>query len=184
MGAASQRIGSGNGPALLLVVSLLAGCTIVSVQPRVPVNAPPSDVNGYVGGLFDKDTVAGFGFGLQDQQTAKEYVLELEDNVVGLMAVPPGRYRVAYWVTWAALTGERLTQQAIPRNHLFGHDFEVKPGQVTFLGHWSADRLQHFRSSTYTLVPVAITEAEARDALHTAYPGFASEPVECVFCIP
>jgi hypothetical protein len=182
MGASWRKIGSGSGPALILVVTLLVGCTIVSVQPKVPRDAQPSEINGYVGGLFDKDTIVGFGFGLQDEQTGKEYVLELEDNVVGLVAVPPGRYRVAYWVTWAALTGDRLTQQAIPRSHPFGHDFEVRPGQVTFLGHWSADRQMHFRSNTFTLAPVAITEAEARDALHTAYPSFATERIQCVFC--
>jgi hypothetical protein len=52
--------------ALLLAVALV-GC--VSVQPKVPFAARPSPTSGYVGGLFTKDTIVGFGFSVRNERT-------------------------------------------------------------------------------------------------------------------
>lgn len=165
----------------LLVVALVS---CVSVQPKVPFAARPSPTSGYVGGLFAKDTIVGFGFSLRNERTQEEYVLEVEDNAVGLIAVPPGRYRVASWVTWAALTGEQLTRQAISPGVLFGQSFDVAAGQVMFLGSWFADRHMGFGSNAFTIASHRITEDEAVAAFQAAYPGFADLPLRCLICAP
>lgn len=166
---------------VLLVVSLLAGC--VAVQPRISPRARPSAASGYVGGLFAKDTIVGFGFSLRNDTTRIEYVLEVEDHAVGLIAVPPGRYRVVSWVTWAALTGEQLTRKAIPADSRFSQPFDLEAGQVMLLGSWFADRASPL-SNTYTIASHPIGEAEAVAAFQAAYPGFSDLPVRCLICRP
>jgi hypothetical protein len=110
-------------------------------------------------------------------------VLEVEDKTVGLIAVPPGRYRVASWITWA-LTRERLTKKKIPESDPFGQSFDVEAGQVTLLGSWSADRQIGFGGNTFTIVSNRLTEAEAVKAFQVAYPRFAGEPISCLLCVP
>jgi hypothetical protein len=145
--------------------------------------SPPAPASGYVGGLFTKDTVVGFGFGLRDEQTKREHVLAVEDNDVGLIPVPPGVYRVAYWMTWS-LTREKLTKKEIPTNVSFGRTFEVGAGRVMLLGKWSADREIGFARNTFLIVPQRISEREAVEAFRAAYPAFAGVPVGCLLCLP
>ncbi len=167
---------------VLAILPLLAGCTFIRPKPRTPDGAPPSKTMGYVGGKFDKDTFVGFGFVVADEASKEEHVIEVEKQSVGLIAVPPGRYRVVAWVTWA-LTGEQLTRKAIPSTSAMGQVFETVPGQVTFLGSWSADREMGVGSNTYTIQAKKLTEAEAAQALAKAYPRFAEAPVRCPMCM-
>jgi hypothetical protein len=162
---------------LVLVLVLGAGC-VVAERP-ISHAAAPSPTTGYVGGVFSKDTVAGFGFALRNDQTSAEYVLEVEDHGVGLIAVPPGPYHVASWVAWA-VTGERLAGKAIPSDLAFGRTFDVEAGSVTLLGSWSADR----DGRRYMIAPHPISEPEAGAELRRAYPQFARTPVYCPFCAP
>jgi hypothetical protein len=164
-----------------IVLLSLIGC--VSVQPRVPAAARPSPSSGYVGGLFAKDTIVGFGFRLQNEQTAAAYVLEIEEKAVSMIAIPPGRYRVASWLTWA-LTGERLTEKPIPATEGFGEPFDLEPGRVVFLGSWSADRAMGFGSNTFMIDAHPISESEAMEALRASYPQFADIPIRCLLCAP
>lgn len=163
--------------AAAFVLVLGAGCVVV--EPPISHAAAPSPASGYVGGVFSKDTLAGFGFALRNEQTSAEYVLQVEDHGVGLIAVPPGRYHVASWVTWA-VTGERLTQKAIPGDVAFGRAFDVEAGSVTLLGSWSADR----SGRTYMITAHPISEAEAGIEFRRAYPQFTRIPVYCTFCAP
>jgi TPR repeat protein len=160
-----------------MVCAALAATGCVTVEQRVPKTAVPDLASGYVGGIFSKDTVAGFGFGLHEVNTGREYVLGVEEKDVGLIAVPPGKYRVAYWVSFA-LTHEQLTKQEIPASHPLGRTFDVGPGQVVLLGRWSADRAM----STYMLSSTRIAEAEAVAALRASYPGFGAAPATCFVC--
>jgi hypothetical protein len=175
---ASQRFERrSNLAAAALVLVLGAGCFVV--QPPISHTAAPSPTSGYVGGVFSKDTVVGFGFALRNAETSAEYVLEVEDHGVGLIAVPPGRYHVASWVTWA-ITGERLTEKAIPGDVAFARTFDVEAGSVVLLGSWSADR----DGRTYVIVPHPISEADVGTEFRRAYPQFANTPVYCTFCAP
>jgi hypothetical protein len=167
---------------VLVSLSGAVGCATVTVQPKVPKSAPLAPAAGYVGGLFTKDTVAGFGFGLRDDRSQREYVLAVDEKDVGLIAVPPGTYRVAYWVTWAALTSERLTRKEIPAEIPLGRSFQVGPGQVMLLGKWAADREMGFGRNTFTIVPKRISRAEAVVAFRSSYPGFAEAPTSCLLC--
>ncbi len=161
----------------LAILPLLAGCTMIRPKPRTPDGAPPSRTMGYVGGQFDKDTFVGFGFVVADEGGKGEHVIEVDKQSVGLIALAPGRYQVTAWVTWA-LTGEQLTRKAIPSASPLGRPFEVKPGQVTFLGAWSADR----SGNTFIIQAGKLTEAQAAQALVKAYPRFAEAPVNCPMC--
>jgi hypothetical protein len=166
---------------LLLALPLAAGCVFVSPRPRISSGAPPSDSSGYVGGLFSKDTFVGFGFVVRNEKTLEDHVLALEDKQIGLIALPPGRYRVASWVTWA-LTGEQLTKRDAPA--ALGRSFDVAAGQVVLLGRWSADRQMGFGINTYSIAAGEITEAEAVKAFRGAYPRFSEAPVRCLLCAP
>jgi hypothetical protein len=166
----------------LFVLALCVGC--VQVEPKFPRSASPSPTSGYVGGLFSKDTIVGFGFRLQDEQTKQTYVIEVEDKAVAVIAVPPGTYHVESWLTWAALTGEKLTEQVIPSGTRFGRSFDVQAGQVVLLGSWFADRHMGFGSNTFTINSAPITETEAIGALYAAYPRFVDVPVHCLHCTP
>src|SRR5213078_4438128 len=97
-----------------LLILALAGC--VSVQPRIPGDALPSPANSYVGALFAKDSAKGFGLALLNVYTGEEYVLEVDNKGVGLVAVPPGRYRVASWLTWS-VTHAMGIKKPIPDSH-------------------------------------------------------------------
>jgi hypothetical protein len=167
---------------LLLVLPLAVACTFVKPQVRVPSDTTPSTSAGYVGGLFAKDTMVGFGFVVRDEKSQDEYVLELKDKELGVIAVPAGRYRVSAWVTWA-LTTERLTRKEIPANVPLGRAFDLRPGQVMLLGSWSADRHMGFASNTYTIAAKPLSEAEAVKAFKAAYPGLADSKVACLACL-
>jgi hypothetical protein len=91
---------------------------------------------------------------------------------------------VISWVTWAALTGERLTSKPIPSGASFGQPFNLAAGQVMFLGSWFADRHIGFGINTFTIASHRITEDQALTAFQAAYPGFAALPVRCLICTP
>jgi hypothetical protein len=163
----------------LLAVSFSLGC--VTPQPRLARNFTPTATSAYVGALCKKNTMARYGFALVDESN-KEYVVPIDDEV-GLVQIPPGKYRVAYWTTFA-FTGERITKSHIPANHPLGRPFDVGPGEVMFLGRWTADRDIGFGTSTFWLEPAKMTEAEAATAVRTAYPAFAEALVKCLWCKP
>lgn len=167
-------------PLRLLIPTLaLAAAGCVTTTPRVAGTAAPSAGAGYVGALSSKDTVAQFAFGLVDQGSGREYVIGLNDSV-GLIELPPGRYRVTYWTSYA-FTGERLTRQEIPeRDRVFGRPFEVGAGQVVMLGKWHADRSMNL----YEISSAPLRIGEAADAVRQTYPAFAHLPVDCILCTP
>jgi len=162
---------------LILVLATSVGC--ISTQPSLARSAVPAPATGYVGAIVTKDTVAGFGLGLRDLAD-HDYVLPLENGVV-LIALPPGTYRVAYWVTFAALTHERLTQQDIPPAESFATPFVLAPGHVMLLGDLFSDRLGMF-SRTYTIQTMPISAGDAALKFRTEYRGFAAAPIDCLAC--
>ncbi len=159
----------------------IASAACVSVKPSLPKDSSPVADSGYVGALCKKETIAGFGFGLIDEQN-KDHVIPLE-NDVGLVALPPGKYHVGYWTTFA-LTGERLTKEDVPANHPVARPFELRAGQVMVLGRWTADRKMGFGSNTFTLNPIKMSPADAASAVRAVYRGFADAPVACLTCAP
>jgi hypothetical protein len=167
--------------AVVLASLVAAGC--VSVSPKVAKDARMEPGVAYVGGLFSKDTITGFGFALRDVATDREYLLPFEDKDFGLIAVAPGTYRVAYWTTWA-LTGERLTKKDVPASSPLGRTFKVSPGQVMLLGQLSADRELHVGSNTFSLASKRISGAALREQFKSRYAGFAGASVGCLSCDP
>lgn len=167
----------------LALVALAASAGCVTLTPRVPSNTSVNATSGYIGGIFSRETYVNFGFGLRNEQTQSEFVIEIEKNDVGLIAVPPGRYRVANWQTWA-LTGGRLTKKEFPASAFIARPFDVAGGEVVLLGSWSADRDWSVGGNTFTIVPRRITEREATAAFRAAYAGFADAAVRCVHCAP
>ena len=173
-----RTILKGLAPAVLAVA---AGC--VTATPRVPSDARADAASGYVGGVFARDTVVRFGFGLRSEQTQKDYVIEIQGKGVGLIALPPGRYHVAFWNTWA-VTGEQLTKKVFAASVPIARPFDLGPGEVVLLGSWAAERDYNVTSNTFKVVPKPITGPEATAAFRAAYPGFAEAPVRCVHCPP
>lgn len=164
--------------AALVVFAGMVGC--VFSQPKLSTTAVPSSKVGYVGAIASRDTVVRFGFGLRDASD-REYVLQLDDGV-SLIELPPGVYRVAYWVTWA-LDGERFTQQDIPVSRAVGFPFEVAAGKVMMLGRWFADRIVYYGGNQFTLRSTRLSTQDAAAAVRQRYRGFAGAPIECLVCV-
>jgi hypothetical protein len=168
----------------LLALSLVASCVIASapLQPSLPKSHQPLETSGYVGVISSKDTMVKFGLVLREQQTQREYVVPLPKKGVGLIRVPPGKYRVARWATYAALTEEILTEEGVPEGHPLGDIFDLQAGQVVILGRWSGERSYRVFWNNYQLSPSFVTEADAVGLLGADYPGFATAGAVCTVC--
>jgi len=156
-------------------VAVALGC--VSTQPNLATTAVPTPDSGYVSVVSQSGPGTEFGLGLVDDHQ-DSYTISLHQGV-GLVALPPGTYRVAYWATFA-FTGERLTKQAIPAGDALGQPFDVEAGNVMLLGDWTTEQV----GFVFRLRSVRISQAEAAAALRRNYPGFANAPVACVICAP
>jgi len=159
------------------VAVLMTSVGCVSLQPRLPKDTTPSASSAYVGVLGKKDTIANFGFGLVDD-AKHEFIIPLE-NDLRLVQLPPGRYRVASWLTFA-FTGEKITTKALPADVPLARPFEVGGGAVVIIGTFNVDRSMH----TFWMDPVPMSAGEATTAVRTAYQGFAEAPVTCLTCAP
>lgn len=161
-------------------LTVLALCACTHVEPKVPRDGAPVRTSGYVGGVFAKTTRQGFGFRLENEQSKETYVMEIDDDAMSLIAVPPGRYHVQSWVTWAGAERKITTEDAFAEDQPIRRSFAVQPGQVMLLGEWHADfdREDH----AFSLMPVEMTEPTALRMLREAYPGFADVRAQCLHC--
>src|SRR5512138_1969663 len=168
-----------------LLAALLSGC--VSVRPTIAPSAAPAASSGYVAGIFHKDSPWGFGLGLVDA-AGMDYVMPFGDpaNVatggrLATIAVPPGEYRVGYWVTYATMTKSREGKKDFPREHPLASRFTVKPGEVVLLGAFTADSSNTSTGTGYrinwNIAPKKIGEQQAVQAFRTGYPAFGDAPV-------
>ena len=102
------------------------------------------------------------------------------------MKIPPGRYHIAQWITYATLTKEVFRRFPLT-NPVLNAPFTLKPGTVLHLGRFVIDGGTSARYPVITLqwsvrpLPVKQNEARAAFALH--YPKLSELPFDCVLCL-
>jgi len=182
-----MRVFAGTG--LALVLGLLAGCA--TIEPAVPTTARPETGMAYVAGQFSRSNSGGFAFVLQNLDSNAEYSMSLgvdgswpQDVKAQVLAVklPPGRYAVKQWFTYATLTKERSRGHAITNSEL-SRPFQVGSGAVLFLGGFSADTTTRGNQIFWSIKPRLLKEDEAQAVFQSAYPALAALPFECHLCI-
>jgi hypothetical protein len=173
--------------------AMLSGCA--SVQPVLAPTAAVEPGAGYVAGLFSRMKVRGYAFVIRSIDGNAEYNMPLGEDSSWPSAVndqsvviklPPGRYTVSQWITYATLTKEIMSRKAIS-NSLLTQPFSVSAGSVTHLG--SYDISEYVQSgypaaTTYMRIqPRRATQSQVQEAFAATYPNLAKAPVRCLLCI-
>jgi hypothetical protein len=175
--------------AVLVATALLPAC--VSVAPTLRPDAAPASEAGYVAGLFTKRSGWGFGLGIVNGDTGQEFVIPFERDGGGsaeeaqavAIAVPPGSYRIASWMSYASLTHERSAKREVPADHPLGRSFTLAPGQVVLIGAIAAASEVTYPKIRWRIDPRAVSEVNALATFRAAYPAFAAAPVTCLLCV-
>lgn len=179
-------------PSMLLAASTaLAGC--VHMQSIEAKTASVDPKAGYVGGAFNTSGgAAGYGFAIVDP-AGKRWFLPFADpggngqrytdgKMVGLIALPPGDYRVGAWVK---STFDSKGKE-IPSTDSLGRPFTVQPGHVVFLGSFNATKTAtssgNVITTHFSITPVALRADEVVTTVAAEYPAFADAAIECVLC--
>ena len=188
-------------PALLtaLAAAALAACTTVPFDQLQAPTAKPDPAKGYVAAQVTReDWTTGYAVVLRNQQNDQKILVPLGRSQKGvtegtkeqvqLQAVPPGRYAVEQWYTYAGLTGEYNEKRANKVSWpVLTTPFEVAPGQVVFLAKWDLKTTRTPSGYNQTLInylmqPRPITAAEAKTAVAESHVGWAESPFECLGC--
>lgn len=177
---------------LLLGALVLSGCA--SIHPAVDNTAAPVATSGYVAGGFSRNKSNGFAFIIRSLDSDKEYGMSLGedsalpsevDNQVVAIALPPGRYEIAQWMTYATLTKEKIKTSPMTNKYLAA-PFTVKAGSVVYLGDFSLQTTRTYSyPTTYTnwsIRPQQLTTSLARRKFYATYPKFDQLTVECRLC--
>ncbi len=178
----------------LVLTAALAGCA--GLQPIVKKTATYDPAKGYVVGTFGSVENSGFGLVLTDH-IGRRYPITFGEakfgdatrDLTGMVALPPGDYRITDWMTYTRVAGVAVQTLPFPEGNPITRPFEVKPGHVVYLGRF--DAAMH-RSSKGLLGITVHTEwsINARpisaDAVPPViareYPGFTAAPLECLIC--
>jgi len=160
----------------------LAGC--VQMQPVIEKGSALQPDSGYVAASFVTSGGADtFGFGIANALD-REWVMPFraepgkrDGDHLGMIALPPGDYRLAFWVASRA-----AEPQAIARGHALGKPFTVKPGHVVYLGKFSARVVNYGHTISMSIHPEPMGADEVWTRFTEAYPGFAQAPIECMVC--
>ncbi len=179
--------------ALVCVWALsLGGCAVV--QPVVAPTAAADPASGYVAGQFTRQKGSNFAFVIKAEEGGKEFLMPLGEDTSMPTAItaqtvaiklPPGKYKLVQWLSYATLTKEINTRRPIT-NPLLSQPFEIRAGQVLHLGAFSLSQTfvgGYPYSTTYLRIePVRRTEAEVKADFASTYPPLAQQPLSCVLC--
>lgn len=182
-----------------LCVLVLSGCVSSPVfQPPLDSKQAPVTGSGYVAGIFSREWAPGrldFAFGIVNVDTAKEYVMPfgvdtaLPDSVkdkFGMIRLPPGKYRIAYWLSYSAKDHKQLSRSDTLADPMVGSPFTLAPGEVVFIGSYTA---RYGRTSGSDGNPQWAVHQErlpvqsVQKALITSYPLFYAQPLSCLRCL-
>ncbi len=181
--------------ALFACTALLALSGCANVQPVLPATAAADAASGYVAGLFTRMKARGFAFVVKEVNEGREYTMplgedsslptEVKDQTVAIK-LPPGRYAVAQWITYATLTKEVMSRKPVS-SPVLSKPFDVRAGSVVHLGSFDVSQtVQQGYPTTTTylqIVPRRFTQAEVQKAFAEVYPNLAAQPFRCVLCV-
>jgi hypothetical protein len=173
---------------------LITGCgtPIVKVTPTARIEQTPDSNAGYVAGLFTvSEKVGGVALGLVNLDTDAEYLLPIgeidyiqdaQKDALRMIAVPPGKYRLAFWTTYNS-----LNQQTTRTEVANATRFTVAPGGINFLGRYQATSNStastRWVSTRWELAQSPITLNEARKSLSAAHPAYLKLNMVCPRCL-
>jgi hypothetical protein len=129
----------------------------------------------------------GFGFGIIEVNSRKEYLMPffekhllntIQAEKIQLLEVPPGTYRIGYWVTYDAATNLKSTKTDLP-NKGKASEFEVKPGRVLFLGRYSVSQARTaYNTIGFEIIPQKIQKNDFVKAFQYSYSNFSPDSVD------
>lgn len=178
--------------AALLALAGLSGCS--TVQPVLSSSATADPAAGYVAGLFSRTWGRGYGFVVRSVDGGAEFVMPLGQDTslptsvpeqTVAVRIPPGRYTVSDWITYATMTKEVMSRKPVT-NPALSQPFEVKAGAVVHLGGHDVSQentTSYPRTTTHMrIAPRRLSEADVRQAFQASYPNLATLPFRCVLC--
>lgn len=183
--------------AAVLSILMLSGCATSrqSFQPIMESTQSPAMSSGYVAGMFSREWESGktsFGLGIVNTATSGEYVMPfgakriLLGNVVdetAMIQLPPGEYRIAYWLNYSTKDLEPITRTDIPADSVSGLPFTLAPGEVVFIGSYVAKKERSNGSDQARVRHQRLTLRSARKSLSISYPAFATQAISCPSCL-
>lgn len=181
-------------------ILMLSGCASnrFSFQPIIDSKQSPAPDVGYVAGMFSRDwnpAKLGVGLGIVNTATAEEYVMPCGVDTVlpkkvtdelGMIQLPPGEYRIAYWLTYSTKNHEELTRTGIPPDSTASVAFTLASGEVVFMGSYVVNSGQKGGSdggNQWSVRHQRLTLQSAQKALSNSYPSFSTQPMTCPTCI-
>lgn len=185
---------------IVVVLGMLAlsGCAgnHVTIQPILTSAQTPAMGSAYVAGMFSRKwdpSLTSFGLGILNIQSGEEYVLPfgrentLPTNVsdeLDLIRIPPGEYRVAYWISYSIKEQSRLSKTDFLPDSPTGKTFTLTSGGVVFLGSYIPEAAGKDAEGRmlWTMRHWKLTLRSAQTALNRSYPQFAAQPMTCPSC--
>jgi hypothetical protein len=181
-----------------LFVLLLSGCASLPIQPIIDSSQSPEPDSSYVAGMFSRDwspNKLGIGLGIVNIETDEEYVMPfgvetgMRDSMVdafGMIQLPPGEYRIAYWLIYSGKDEEILSQTSILPDSIVGLPFTLAPGEAVFIGSHVARYGSNNSSdgnNTWSVSLQQLTLPTVQKALSKNYSEFKTLPVSCPSCL-
>ena len=182
--------------AVIVAIALsLAGCgTIVKITPVEKHDAIPNSAYGYIAIRTTQEKGTDIAFVVNNVDTGTAFNMPLEEDAawsskenkqVAIMKVPPGRYAVTQWLTYASMTKSEFTEKAVT-NPVLSYPFSVNPNTVTFLGDFAIGFDINYGYGTdhwhWTIRPLHITQNDAHAAFVESYPAFRDLEFTCRLC--
>jgi hypothetical protein len=186
--------------AFALCILMLSGCASnrASFQSITDPGQSPEPGFGYVAGMFSRDwcpAKLGVGLGIVNTVTAEEYVMPFGaestmprrvTDELGLIQLPPGEYRIAYWVTYSTADHEHLTRTDISPDSESSAPFKLASGEVVFLGSHVAGNGQKDGAgggNQWSVRHQRLSLQTAQKAFSRSYPSFSMQPMTCTTCM-
>ena len=187
-----MRIGKVGRASGVVVTALLAsGC--VTVQRNVSTDMKVDPALGYVAGSFASVQGSGFAFVLTDARgedrtfTFGVGLVGSSTDVTGMIAVPPGDYRISNWLTFNRLTREQSDRKPVPDGHRLGRPFHVDAGHVVFVGSFDATSNTTVTGRGYLtqwrIAPRSIRADDVVSLMNKGFPSFGEATIECLLCV-
>jgi hypothetical protein len=181
-----------------LFILMLSGCATNHVLTLVDAKQSPAPDSGYVAGMFSRDWEPGklgFGIGIVNTATDEKYVMPfgietvLSNAVVdqfGMIQLPPGEYRIAFWQTYSTKNKEKITQTSFSPDSRAGLPFTLAPGEVIFLGSYVA-KYERDNSTDgnkkWSVRHQQLALPLVQKALSRSHPAFVTQPLSCPSCL-
>ena len=181
-----------------LCMLMLSGCASDRglIRPIMLSTQVPAMDSGYLAGKFSRKWDANkssYGLGILNTLTAEEYVIpfgretalpsDVSDEF-DMIQVPPGEYRVAYWITYSISEQTQTSRTDFPTDALTSKPFTLAPGEVVFLGSYIPETGSAADGTrTQTIRHWRLSQRSVQKALERGYPEFKAQPLSCPSCI-